>query len=41
MEVYRIFAEKKDGFDILAKSVCQDLRENLNIGGLTKVILFY
>ncbi len=37
MEIFRIYAEKKDGFDISAKSVCQDLRENLNIKGLTKV----
>ncbi|MBP3448651.1 MAG: phosphoribosylformylglycinamidine synthase [Clostridia bacterium] len=37
MEIFRIYAEKKEGFDISAKSVCQDLRENLGIKGLTKV----
>jgi len=37
MEIFRIYAEKKDGFDIAAKSCCKDLRDNLNIKELTKV----
>ena len=37
MDIFRIYAEKKDGFDIAAKSVCKDLRDNLNIKELEKV----
>ena len=29
MEIFRIYAEKKDGFDVAAKSVCKDLKDNL------------
>ena len=35
--VRRIYVEKKDGFDIEAKDVLEDLRENLSMSGLTKV----
>lgn len=37
--VRRIYVQKKEGFDIEAKSILQDLQENLQIKGLTKVIL--
>ncbi len=36
-KVRRIFVEKKDGFDIEAKEVLEDLRENLSMTGLEKV----
>jgi phosphoribosylformylglycinamidine synthase len=35
--VRRIYVEKKDGFDIEAKEVLEDLRENLSMKGLKKV----
>lgn len=35
--VRRIYVEKKDGFDIEAKEVLEDLRENLSMKGLQKV----
>ena len=37
MEIFRIYAEKKPGFDIAAKSVCKDLKDNLNIKELDQV----
>ena len=37
MSVYRIYVEKKDGFDIEAREVLEDLRENLSLKGLEKV----
>ena len=36
-KVRRIFVEKKSGFDIEAKEVLEDLRENLSMTGLKKV----
>ncbi|MGN0164008.1 MAG: phosphoribosylformylglycinamidine synthase, partial [Candidatus Ornithomonoglobus sp.] len=36
-EVRRIYVEKKPGFDVEAKDVLADLRENLNMKGLTDV----
>ncbi|MDD6763531.1 MAG: phosphoribosylformylglycinamidine synthase [Clostridiales bacterium] len=36
-EVRRIYVEKKQGFDVEAKDVLADLRENLNMKGLTDV----
>lgn len=35
--VRRIYVEKKDGFDIEAKGVLQDLKENLSLSALEKV----
>jgi phosphoribosylformylglycinamidine synthase len=35
--VRRIFVEKKPGFDVEARSLYRDLKDNLGIGGLTKV----
>lgn len=35
--VRRIYVEKKDGFDIEAREVLEDLRENLSLKGLEKV----
>ncbi len=37
--VRRIYVQKRAGFDIEAKNVLQDLQENLQINGLTEVIL--
>ena len=37
MNVKRIFVEKKPGYDIEAKSMYRDLKENLGIKGLEKV----
>lgn len=38
--VFRSFTEKKQGFDIQAKAVCADLRDNLGIAGLEDVRIF-
>ena len=35
--VRRIFVEKKKGFDVEAQGLCEDIRENLGIRGLTDV----
>ncbi len=35
--VRRIFVEKKKGFDVEAQGLCEDIRENLGIKGLTDV----
>ena len=35
--VRRIYVEKKDGFDIEAKEVLEDLRQNLSMTGLERV----
>jgi phosphoribosylformylglycinamidine synthase len=40
MEIIRVYAEKKEGFNVAAKAMCQDLKENLNIVGLKKVRIF-
>ena len=37
--VRRIYVQKKENFDMEAKNILQDLQENLQIKGLTKVIL--
>ena len=37
--VKRIYVQKKEGFDIEAKGILQDLKENLQINGLKNVIL--
>ncbi|MCD8391070.1 MAG: phosphoribosylformylglycinamidine synthase [Firmicutes bacterium] len=37
--VKRIFVEKKQGFDVEAKKILNDLRENLSLGGLRDVRL--
>ena len=37
--VKRIYVQKKEGFDIEAKGMLQDLKENLQINGLKDVIL--
>lgn len=39
--VRRIFVEKKPGYDVEARHTLQDIRENLNIGGLTNVRLVH
>ena len=39
MSVKRIFVQKRPGFDIEAKGILQDLKENLQILGLKDVIL--
>ena len=36
-DVRRIFVEKKPGFDVEAKDILSDLRENLNLKSLTDV----
>ena len=36
-DVRRIYVEKKPGFDVEAKEVLADLRENLSMKGLTGV----
>ena len=36
-QVRRIYVEKKDGFDVEARGVLADLRENLSLGGLVNV----
>ncbi len=36
-DVRRIYVEKKDGFDVEARGVLDDLRENLSLKGLEKV----
>ena len=36
-EVRRIYVEKKTGFDVEAKNVLADLRENLSLGGLRDI----
>ena len=38
-QVRRIYVEKKDGFDVEAKGIFEDLRENLEMTGLTNVRL--
>ena len=38
-KVRRIYVEKKPGFDVAAKEVLEDLRENLSMAGLTNVRL--
>ena len=35
--VRRIFVEKKKGFDVEARSIMEDLRENLSLDGLREV----
>ena len=35
--VRRIFVEKKEGFDVEARALCKDVRENLNIASLERV----
>lgn len=37
--VRRVYVQKKDGFDVETKNILQDLQENLQIKGLTNVIL--
>ena len=37
--VRRIFVEKKKGFDVEARSILEDLRENLSLDGLSEVRL--
>ncbi len=37
MAIKRIFVEKKSGFDIEAKALCKDLKENLGLEGLLDV----
>ena len=37
MSIKRLFVEKKKGFDIEAKAMVHDLRENLGLRGLTGV----
>ena len=37
MSIKRLFVEKKKGFDIEARAMCHDLRENLGLQGLTGV----
>ena len=37
--VRRIYVQKKEGFDVEAKNILQDLQENLQIRGLEEVIL--
>ncbi len=39
--VYRIFAEKKPGFDVEAGAVFPDLKENLGISGLQRVRILH
>ena len=36
-DVRRIFVEKKPGFDVEAKDILSDLRENLNLKSLSDV----
>ncbi len=36
-QVRRIYVEKKPGFDVEARGMLEDLRENLSLGGLTNV----
>ena len=36
-QVRRIYVEKKDGFDVEARSALADLRENLSLAGLSRV----
>ena len=38
--VYRIFVEKKPGFDLEAKGMLADLKSNLGIAGLKDVRMF-
>ncbi len=37
MSIQRLFVEKKKGFDVEAKAMCHDLKENLGLKGLTGV----
>ncbi len=37
MSIKRLFVEKKKGFDIEAKAMCRDLKENLGLAGLKDV----
>ena len=37
MAIKRLFVEKKKGFDIEARALCRDLKENLGLGGLKSV----
>ena len=37
MSIQRLFVEKKKGFDIEARALCRDLKENLGLAGLTGV----
>lgn len=39
MQVRRIFVQKRSGFDIEAKGILEDLKENLQIKGLEEVVL--
>lgn len=38
-DVIRVFVEKKPGFDVAARQVCDDLRQNLGLLGVTDVKL--
>ena len=38
--VRRIFVVKKDGFDVEAKGILKDLKENLGVDGLEKVSVY-
>ena len=40
MQVKRIYVQKKDGFDIEATGILKDIRENLQITNLDKVIVY-
>lgn len=37
MAIKRLFVEKKKGFDVEARALCRDLKENLGLGGLKSV----
>lgn len=37
MAIKRLFVEKKEGFDIEARALCRDLKENLGLSGLARV----
>ncbi len=37
MAIKRLFVEKKEGFDIEARALCRDLKENLGLSGLKRV----
>ena len=38
--VYRVYVEKREGFDVEAKALADDVRALLQVPGLTKVRLF-
>ena len=40
MEVKRIYVKKKDGFNVEAKGILADLRENLQIEGLKNLVIY-